>query len=103
MDFMAGRQTPEEKARRGRGFATAQAQHDGRRRDSADRGDRMPQIQDAFDITTQLVSGTQTTTGDRGLYGAIDGRTPTVLPESLNAQAKLERLSNIYTCSLAAS
>ena len=31
----------------------------------------------------------------RGLYGAVDGRTPTVLPESLNAKAKLSRLSDI--------
>ena len=40
-------------------------------------------IQDAFDITMQLLDD-----NSRGLYGAVDGRTLTVLPESLNAKAK---------------
>jgi hypothetical protein len=51
----------------------------------------MPQIQDAFDITMQLLDDESY----KALYGAIDGRTATVLPESLDAKAKLERLSNI--------
>ena len=91
MDFMAGRQTPEQKAEEAGLVAGAQAQAKADVETAQTEESRMPQIQDAFDITTQLLDDDSF----RGLYGAIDGRTPTVLPESLNAKAKLERLSNI--------
>ena len=91
MDFMAGRQTPEQKAEEAGLVAAAQEQAKADVEKAQTEESRMPQIQDAFDITMQLLDDDSY----RGLYGAIDGRTPTLLPESLNAKAKLERLSNI--------
>ena len=91
MDFVAGRQTPEQKAEEAGLVAAATEQAKADVAAAQTEESRMPQIQDAFDITMQLLDDNSF----RGLYGAVDGRTPTVLPESLNAKAKLSRLSDI--------
>jgi hypothetical protein len=91
MDFVAGRQTPEQKAEEAAAITSATERAKLDTAAEVTEESRMPQLQDAFDITMQLLDDESY----RGLYGAIDGRTPTVLPESLNAKAKLDRLSNI--------
>lgn len=91
MDFVAGRQTPQQKADEAALVTEATETAKLTAQTKATEESRAPQLQDAFDITMQLLDSDDY----RDLYGAVDGRTPTVLPESLNAQAKLERLSNI--------
>lgn len=91
MDFVAGRQTTDQKAADAKAVARAQADGKAESAAAVTEESRMPQVQDAFDLTTQLLDEDSF----RGLYGAIDGRTATVLPESLNAKAKVQRLSDI--------
>ena len=91
MDFVAGRQTPEEKASEAGLVTTATEEAKANVAKAQTEESRGPQINDAFDITMQLLDDDSF----RGLYGAIDGRTATLLPESLNAKAKLSRLSDI--------
>jgi hypothetical protein len=91
MDLVNGVQTTEQKAAQAAAVtaATERAKLDTAAEVTEE--SRVPQLQDAFDITTQLLDDESY----RPLYGAFDGRTPTVLPESLDAKSKLGRLSNI--------
>jgi len=91
LDWIAGRQTPEQKA--ADAGAVTRAQEEAKAGVQTEQTDKSqaPQMQVAFDTINDVLN-----TGDyHAIYGTVDSNTPTMLQSSQNAQTQIEKISAI--------
>ena len=91
LDWLAGRQTTQQKAADAGAVTTATEQAKVDVKSSETEKAQLPQMQVAFDTLNDVLDK-----GDyHSIYGTVDSQTPTFLSSSQNAQTKIEKISAI--------